>query len=160
MFRTRFSIAAVVESRPFASRDLAAVAALERKPFATPWGARRLEREAGRARARFDRVLRENGRVVGYLFAAVAAGEMSLERVAVAPEHRGRGLGDRLIRELLEGARARSCTLCVLEVATDNAAAIALYHRHGFAEIGRRKGYYEREGKDATLMARRLDGAL
>jgi ribosomal-protein-alanine N-acetyltransferase len=47
-----------------------------------------------------------------------------------------------------------------LEVAVDNAAALRLYRRAGFAEAGRRRGYYERPGGrvDALVLTRVLHG--
>lgn len=55
----------------------------------------------------------------------------------VAPDARGRGVGDALMVAAIEVARARGFTRIVLDVGDDNAPAIALYARHGFVPTGR-----------------------
>jgi ribosomal protein S18 acetylase RimI-like enzyme len=63
----------------------------------------------------------------------------------VAPEHRRRGLGRRLMEEALRAIRKRGHRRAALDVDRDNAAAIALYRALGFAverefrEGGRRR---------------------
>jgi ribosomal-protein-alanine N-acetyltransferase len=42
----------------------------------------------------------------------------------------------------------------LLEVRADNELAQGLYRRRGFAEIGRRRGYYQPSGTDAVVMKR------
>jgi len=44
------------------------------------------------------------------------------------------------------------CEQVQLEVASENSAAIALYNSFGFAEVGRREGYYRDPLDDAVLM--------
>jgi ribosomal-protein-alanine N-acetyltransferase len=39
-----------------------------------------------------------------------------------------------------------------LEVRAGNLAALTLYRRFGFVEVGRRKGYYRDPAEDAVLM--------
>ncbi|HET9977892.1 MAG TPA: GNAT family N-acetyltransferase [Burkholderiaceae bacterium] len=46
--------------------------------------------------------------------------------------HRGRGLGERLLRACLAKAQAQGLTRIELQVRADNAAAIRLYERVGF----------------------------
>ncbi|MFZ5752197.1 MAG: ribosomal protein S18-alanine N-acetyltransferase [Pseudomonadota bacterium] len=97
----------------------------------------------------------------GFALARVAADEAELLTIAVRPEARGRGLGSALLRDVLAAAAARGAGRMVLEVAADNAAALALYRREGFAECGRRKGYYAApDGRriDALIMARAEGG--
>ena len=54
----------------------------------------------------------------------------------VTPRARGRGIGERLVRAVLDEARLRGAGEVVLEVANTNAAAIALYERCGFVATG------------------------
>jgi GNAT superfamily N-acetyltransferase len=53
--------------------------------------------------------------------------------MGVLPERRGAGLGERLTRRLVESARARGVARVRLEVLEQNAPAIAIYRRVGFA---------------------------
>ena len=99
----------------------------------------------------------------GFLLGRAVAGEAELLTVAVAPEARGRGLGRRLVARFLYQARLRGAEVAFLEVAEDNAPARAVYAGAGFAESGRRRGYYRTpEGRavDALVLHRVLtDGA-
>lgn len=78
----------------------------------------------------------------GLIVGRAVADEAELLTVAVAPEARGRGLGQRLVTRFLYQARLRGAESAFLEVAEDNAPARALYARAGFAETGRRRSYY------------------
>ena len=78
----------------------------------------------------------------GFLIGRTIADEAELLTLAVAPDQRRQGTGGRLMAAFLtESARAGAAT-AFLEVAADNAAALSLYRNHGFAEAGRRRGYY------------------
>ena len=52
------------------------------------------------------------------------------------------GYGSLLLQQLCEIARGRGAKLFFLEVRPSNAAALALYERHGFQCIGLRRDYY------------------
>jgi len=54
----------------------------------------------------------------------------------VAPEVRGSGAGDALMKAVVAGARAAGAKRMLLDVADNNRHAIALYQRHGFAANG------------------------
>ncbi len=79
----------------------------------------------------------------GFVMGRVIAGEAELLTIAVDPDHRRKGLGHTtLLSEFLKLALERAADTAFLEVAADNAAALALYLSHGFTEAGRRPGYY------------------
>lgn len=91
----------------------------------------------------------------GFLLGRVIADEAELLTVAVAPEARRQGEGARLLAAFAQAAKARGATMAFLEVAENNAAARALYARAGWAQAGRRKGYYhspEGDALDAVVM--------
>jgi ribosomal-protein-alanine N-acetyltransferase len=95
----------------------------------------------------------------GLLLGRAVAGEAELLTLAVAPEARGRGLGRKLVSRFLYQARLRGAGSAFLEVAEDNTPARALYARTGFAEAGRRRGYYQApDGRavDALVLRRML----
>ena len=94
-----------------------------------------------------------------FLTARAVAGEAELLTLAVAPQARRRGLGTRLVQRFVYQARLRGAETAFLEVAADNAAAIALYTRAGFTESGARRGYYRRvdgTATDALILRRTL----
>jgi ribosomal-protein-alanine N-acetyltransferase len=77
--------------------------------------------------------------------------EYEIHTIGVDPEVQGRGIGRRLLDELLAIAAGGAV---FLEVRTDNAAAIGLYESVGFARVGLRKRYYRVSGADAYTMRR------
>lgn len=92
----------------------------------------------------------EQGEPAGFVLARVAADEAEILTLAVAPGRQGAGIGRRLMRAALCGARAAGAARMLLEVAADNAPASALYARLGFAPVGRRRSYYRRLGRPAA----------
>lgn len=65
----------------------------------------------------------------------------SLERVAVAPEAQGRGVGRRLVAELMATAAAAGVETLTLDMRGDNTRAGRLYEALGFREYGRLTGF-------------------
>ncbi|HEU4563479.1 MAG TPA: GNAT family N-acetyltransferase [Gemmatimonadaceae bacterium] len=108
--------------------------------------------------ARGDPDLMRRIRLAGDALLKVGADELYLARIAVAPAARGRGASDWLMERVLEEGAAGGFTRCVLEVAPENAAAVALYARHGFVEIARRDVRDELTGRTLAYahMARPL----
>ena len=78
-----------------------------------------------------------------------------LYSLATAPAARGQGIGAALLDAAIHAGSQRRCTAIRLEVRTDNAAAIALYVRYGFRQIGSYTAYYE-DGADALRYERAL----
>lgn len=136
--------------------DLAAVLALEERVQDFPWSIGNF-RDA--LAAGYDcRVGREDGQLAAFIVTMGAVDEVHLLVIAVAPERQRAGLASRLLDRVCAEARAAGMARMLLEVRPSNAAALAFYNRAGFAEIGRRRGYYPaREGReDAIVMARTL----
>jgi len=92
----------------------------------------------------------ERGAVVGFASARRMVDAVHVVRLVVSPQHRRAGLGTRLFDGLRRWADAVGCPTVTLEVRADNAAALALYHRAGLVEVGRRAGYYP-DGTDAIV---------
>jgi len=95
----------------------------------------------------------------GFVLARNISGEAEIITIAVARAHRRRGLGrllmDAVLREL-HGVRAGAL---FLEVDEGNFAAVALYRKLGFREVGKRSAYYRSAAgmpTDALVMRRDL----
>ena len=128
---------------------LGAIAALEKVCFPRdPWP----EDLIARLGDRFTVALDGDGGVAGYLVLSTVLDEGAIDNVAVAPAYRRRGIGDALVADALARGRALGLAFITLEVRASNAPAIALYERHGFRQVGRRKNYYEKPREDAVLM--------
>lgn len=94
----------------------------------------------------------------GFVLARIAGGEAEILTLAVAPPARGKGLGRALLAAAIAEAKTRGAEMMFLEVASDNAAALALYAGLGFGKVGMRKGYYD--GRDAAVLRLPLSGDL
>ena len=110
--------------------------------------------------ADYRRLLDEAGGVIlvigeevlqGFIAGQDLGPEWEIENVVVASPAQRRGLGRRLVQELLTMAGDRGAQSVYLEVRESNRAARALYSRVGFAETGRRKSYYSNPEEDAVL---------
>lgn len=93
----------------------------------------------------------EDGALLGYAVLSTVLDEGNLDNIAVAPEARRNGVADALLSALTAFGREH-LTCLMLEVRSSNAPAIALYEKHGFAAVGRRKNYYDAPREDAVLM--------
>jgi ribosomal-protein-alanine N-acetyltransferase len=78
-------------------------------------------------------------------------GEWEIENIAVAGAARRRGLGTRLMGELMQRARAAEANQIFLEVRESNHAARSLYEKWAFEAAGRRKNYYQKPVEDAIV---------
>jgi len=91
-------------------------------------------------------------RVVGFAVASLVTGEAELESLAVGAEAQRMGVGAGLLRALVISVLNQGCSAIVLEVRASNLAALGLYGRMGFVEVGFRRGYYSEPVEDAVLM--------
>jgi [ribosomal protein S18]-alanine N-acetyltransferase len=96
-------------------------------------------------------VMREESELQGFVIARVVAEEWEIENIAIAGSARRRGLGTRLLGELLDLAQAQGAGAVFLEVRESNRAARALYEKWAFLESGRRRRYYRDPEEDAIL---------
>lgn len=131
--------------------DLPAVAALEKECFGTPWSEKALEYLTG-ADAFGVVCLDAQGRALAYAGLTVSFDDGALTNVATAPDARRTGLGERVLRELMERARERGVTHFSLEVRESNFPAIALYEKLGFQTAGKRPRFYKDPAEAALVM--------
>ena len=102
-------------------------------------------------------VAEEGDALIGYAGMMFTGGSQAdVVTLAVDPAHWGQGTGTALLCALVDEAARRGYTEVLLEVREDNPRARRLYLRHGFTEIGIRRGYYQPSGVDAVVMRKAL----
>ena len=90
--------------------------------------------------------------ILGYVSVWVMGSDAHIAGIAVREEHRGWGIGELLLIGAVETGLRQGLETVTLEVRVSNAAAQALYVKHGFREVGLRKGYYRDNKEDALIM--------
>jgi ribosomal-protein-alanine N-acetyltransferase len=147
---------AVRSFRPMTAADIDCVEDIERSVYSHPWTRGNF---ADSIEAGYQCWIIENsGTVAGYCVVMIAAGEAHLLNLSIAAPLQRRGLGGELLAFVLRLAREHGAATVYLEVRISNMAGRALYARHGFAEIGRRRDYYPHHAgrEDAVTMERKL----
>jgi len=147
-----------VKLGPVSAGDAEALARVHAASFETPWTAADiaalLASPGGFALAVSD------DEIQGFILARVISYDAEILTLAIDPEFRRRSLARALTEAAAKFAETLGAESLFLEVAEDNAAAIALYAGAGFAQVGRRRGYYARKGAapvDALVMRRDLN---
>jgi ribosomal protein S18 acetylase RimI-like enzyme len=137
--------------------DEDALVALEAACFRTDRIARRSFRAFLASKTARLRAAEVDGRLAGYALTIWRAGSgvARLYSIAVDPARRRAGLARALLADAEKGAYAAGRAVMRLEVAAENAAAIAIYARAGYRRIGETPGYYE-DGADALRMEKPL----
>ena len=139
--------------------DLAAIMALEQELFPEDaWTRQMFAAEFAQPVSRRLYLVAEEGKeLVGYAGMMFTGGSQAdVVTLAVNPAHWGQGTGMALLTALVDEAEKRGYAEVLLEVREDNPRARQLYLRHGFTEVGIRRGYYQPSGVDAVVMRKKL----
>jgi len=140
--------------RPMRVDDLdGGVMTIERESYPIPWSRRMVESEL-RHPDGVCLVADVHGDVLGYVLMALQADVWHILNVTVHPLHRGRRIGDALVRAAMRVGDRREHAGFTLEVRASNDRAIRLYRRLGFVTHGVRPRYYSDNGEDAFIMWR------
>ena len=129
------------------------IADLEKLCFSDPWSEASIRYELTNPLSKWL-VAVEGDRVLGYIGSQTVLGESDVMNVAVAPDFRRRGIGDRLVQELTDILKKDGVYKLTLEVRISNDPAIALYKKLGFEVLGRRPNYYSHPKEDAWIMGK------
>jgi len=101
------------------------------------------------------RVSTPNEPIVGFVFVMTSQGTGHITTIGVAPEHRRRGLAEKMLSHCEEALQKREIATVSLEVRVSNIAAQSLYRGLGYTIVQRLNNYYN-NGEDAFLMVKSL----
>lgn len=145
---------------PAQARDADAVAALHARSFYRGWPRQDIESYLLDTDTPTLVACDAKRKIAGFAMLRLLGDDVELMTIAVEPKFRGKGVGRALLNACFEDLRMTPSRRMILEVATDNPAAIRLYEKLGFSRLSERQGYYARpDGKPATalVMARPLE---
>lgn len=138
-------------------KDVKGVFDISNASFSIPWSIESINGELNNPLAKYIVARDEiNDLVVGFVGIWIVVGEGNITNIAVHPDYRGNGIGDKLLSSLINLCSDLNCTLINLEVRESNYKAQNLYKKFGFNIDGIRKGYYEDNKENAILMSKIL----
>ena len=135
------------------SADLVQVYTIGKQCFTTPWQLRSFEYEIENRDAILQVAVLDSD-IIGYICLRSILDVTHVLDIAVTPEFRQTGIGSILLGNALQELRRTrpDIHLITLEARESNIAAMKLYEKFGFREIGRRRGYYQKPHEDAIIM--------
>lgn len=131
--------------------DISQVAEIERQIFSIPWSEKAF-RNSMESDNTIYIVAKENDNVAGYAGMYLSFEEGNITNVAVNPLSRRKGIGEKIVRDILNRAYEKGVRDVFLEVRETNNVAIALYEKIGFKEEGIRKNFYDKPRENALIM--------
>jgi ribosomal-protein-alanine N-acetyltransferase len=144
-----------IELRRLEPRDLDTVEEIERASYPTPWSRAMFLAELRKpSSVALGAYSEEEEALVGYAFVSRYVDAWHVMNVAVAADHRRRGIAKTLLERLFEVTASDPRSGYTLEVRVSNTQAIRLYEHLGFEARGLRRGYYTDNREDALIMWR------
>lgn len=134
-------------------RDLKGIHPLEQESFSKPWTMVNLETEYRNSLSRMF-VIEQDNQIIAYCSVWIVKDEVQLNKIAVKPEFRKRGLGRWLIEKIEYASSKKGAIHILLEVREKNTTAISFYEKLGFIKNGLRKNYYRDD--NAVLMKKEI----
>jgi len=151
-------MSAVVEqpeylSRPMVEADLQQVMQIENSVYKFPWS-KQIFKDCMRVGYSCQVAIRDD-EILGYAIMSSGAGEAHLLNICVTLQYQGQGIGQFILRKMIELAKVKKVHTIFLEVRPSNSIALDMYMKNGFNEIGTRKDYYPAKGgrEDALILA-------
>lgn len=96
----------------------------------------------------------EKDKIIGFLLYSLIYDRIEIEQFEVITKERGKGIGDKLLKYLIEKYQDTDIKNITLEVKEDNIVAINLYKKYGFKKVSTREKYYD--GINGLLMEKTL----
>ena len=145
-----------IKTRPMNELDLEAIYAIELEAYPHPW-TRGIFKDCLRV-GYSCWVYEQDDDIIGYCVFTLQGDESHILNLCVRTSYQGQGWGVKLLEHVLDIGRRRGVETMLLEVRPSNKAAICLYKKAGFNEVGMRREYYpDKSGReDALIMAMEL----
>ena len=137
----------------FSEKDIQGIFEISNLSFKLPWSMESIKSELSNPLAKYIVAKDiESNKILGFIGVWIILGEGDITNIAVHPEFRKLGIGEKLLTSMINLCESLDCNIINLEVRSSNLPAISLYKKLNFLEVGLRKGYYEDNKEDAILM--------
>ena len=135
-------------------RDLPSVLEIEKLSFPNPWHESTFRGEIQNVPISFPLAIVHTTlhKVIGYIVFWLIGEEVQINNIAVHPDFRRLGIGEQVLRQVIEQVRWRGANFITLEVRPSNKGALVLYKKIGFRMLGVRKNYYTNPPEDAFVL--------
>lgn len=135
-------------------KDVEAVSKIEERTFSMPWSAKDFLQMINDENALYL-AAKSDGVLIACCGVRNILGDGEITNVVVDEPYRARGIGSRMLSELLKKGKQMGIKAFTLEVRKSNEAAIRLYEKAGFVTEGIRKNFYEKPVEDGLIMWKR-----
>ena len=142
--------------RGMIAADIPTLLKIERVSFPVPWSAGMFMIQLDLGDETENLVILSGDRIIGYISSWYGYEELHILSIAIAAADRGGEAAAMLLAEAVEKSMEKGCLKAVLEVRVNNCSAIRFYEKHGFTQVGRRKGYYSDSGEDALILEKEI----
>ncbi len=144
--------------RTMRNDDLASVMEIEHLSFPYPWRRSTFIGELDNYPFSIPFVIihSPDERLMGYIILWFMQKEVQISNFALHPDFRRKGVGEAVLRDILDKIKREGATEIFLEVRPSNYVAQSLYEKLGFHILGVRKNYYQSPVEDALIMAKKL----
>ncbi|WP_300408143.1 ribosomal protein S18-alanine N-acetyltransferase [Lagierella sp.] len=136
--------------------DIKDVAVMEKEIFKFPWAYESFVSFLDNKFNHFYLVLKDD-ELVGYFGIMMIFDDCDIYSVGVRPKYQGEGIGNFIIKKIIQICNENNVNTITLEVREFNYKAIGLYEKFGFKLLTRIKGYYSNPSEDGLLMRLDLD---
>ncbi len=138
--------------------DIPSILEIEKVSFANPWRDSTFSGEIVNTSVSFPYVIVHSifERNIGYIIYWKIQEEVQISNFAIHPDFRRKGIGEAVMRRIIQMIRRDGGEYIFLEVRPSNLAARALYKKLGFKVLGSRKDYYQTPLEDALIMGKPL----
>jgi len=141
--------------RPASFDDIPSIVEIENKTNQMPWSKAQFlsSMEVGH----YSVVMHKDSDILGFAIYSPIIPESHLLNIAIDPAYQGKGLGDKLLQQIILQNRTIGVKTISLEVRVSNLPAINLYEKRGFHKDAIRPDYYSGSPKeDALLMSLKI----
>ena len=132
--------------------DISSIVEIENKTNQMPWSKAQFlsSMEVGH----YSVVMHKDSDILGFAIYSPIIPESHLLNIAIDPAYQGKGLGDKLLQQIILQNRTIGVKTISLEVRVSNLPAINLYEKRGFHKDAIRPDYYSGSPKEDALLMR------